>query len=100
MVLIVLCLLTAFQDTHSEVSKLYFAALRSVLDAGVRFVYVASLDDQVVPIYSGSFTSVSHPLILRALYLDGDAYSSSDFLSNLLVVLLRMRNAGLDDAGL
>lgn len=37
-------------------------------------VYVASLNDQVVPVYSGTFTNVSHPLILRALYIDGDAY--------------------------
>ena len=37
-------------------------------------VYVASLNDQVVPIYSGIFTAASHPLILRALYIDGDAY--------------------------
>lgn len=37
-------------------------------------VYVASLNDQVVPIYSGIFTAATHPLILRALYIDGDAY--------------------------
>lgn len=80
-------------------------------------VYIASLNDQVVPIYSGLFTAVTHPLILRALYIDGDAYqcvvfpfsdgcttktfvSSSDFLSNLLVLLLRIRNAGIPDSGL
>jgi hypothetical protein len=39
-----------------------------------KVLYVASLNDQVVPIYSGLFTAVSHPLILRALYIDGDAY--------------------------
>lgn len=37
-------------------------------------VYIASLNDQVVPIYSGLFTAASHPRILRALYIDGDAY--------------------------
>jgi len=63
-------------------------------------VYVASLNDQVVPIYSGLFTAASHPLILRALYIDGDAYHSSDFLSNLLVLLLRILNSGLSDSGL
>ena len=81
-------------------------------------MYIASLNDQVVPVYSGSFASASHPLILRALYIDGDAYqcvlilgprlwfdlrvicSSSDFLSNLLVLLLRIRNANLPDGGL
>lgn len=84
-------------------------------------VYIASLNDQVVPIYSGLFTAASHPRILRALYIDGDAYqyvvinhtapersqcadrsycSSSDFLSNLLVLLLRVMNSGLSDGGL
>lgn len=37
-------------------------------------MYIASLNDQVVPIYSGLFTAASHPRILRALYIDGDAY--------------------------
>lgn len=85
-------------------------------------LYIASLNDQVVPIYSGVFTCISHPLVLRSLYIDGDAYkyvdaylfhptlnvahyhalncSSSDFLSNLLILLLRIRNAGLSDGGL
>ena len=40
----------------------------------VKIVYVASMNDQVVPIYSGIFTTASHPLLLRALYIDGDAY--------------------------
>ncbi|KAF8310659.1 hypothetical protein DL93DRAFT_1580807 [Clavulina sp. PMI_390] len=89
-----------FQDSNSAVSKLYMGALKRVLDHDVKFVYVASLNDQVVPIYSASFVAASHPLILRALYIDGDAYSNTDFLSNLLVLLLRIRNAGLDDGGL
>ena len=39
-----------------------------------KVVYIASLNDQVVPIYSGLFTAASHPRILRALYIDSDAY--------------------------
>jgi hypothetical protein len=67
--------------------------------------------------YSGLFTAASHPLILRALYIDGDAYrsvnppyleglyrlpptSSSDFLSNLVTLLIRVLNSGLSDSGL
>ena len=104
-----------------------YTSHRGALQA--KMVYVASLNDQVVPIYSGLFTAASHPLILRALYIDGDAYqcvspfsffpslslillsdlsrvpvpslsSSSDFLSNLLVLLLRMLNSGISDSGL
>ncbi len=40
----------------------------------VKMVCIASLNDQVVPLYSGLFTAASHPLILRALYIDGDVY--------------------------
>ncbi|KAF8264922.1 hypothetical protein EI94DRAFT_1737298 [Lactarius quietus] len=89
-----------FQTTTSEVSKSYVKALRNVFDHGVKMVYIASLNDQVVPLYSGLFTAASHPLILRALYIDGDVYHSSDFLSNLLVLLLRVMNVGLSDSGL
>jgi hypothetical protein len=39
-----------------------------------KVLYVASMNDPVVPIYSGLFIAVSHPLILRALYIDGDAH--------------------------
>ena len=124
------------QNTESQVSKSYVRALGNVLDHGVcpscalwscsrlltlhcdqtKIVYIASLNDQVVPMYSGLFTAVSHPLILRALYIDGDAYkyvvflppirlviiprSSSDFLSNLLTLLIRILNSGLSDSGL
>ncbi|KIK65422.1 hypothetical protein GYMLUDRAFT_38877 [Collybiopsis luxurians FD-317 M1] len=89
-----------FQNTDSDVSKAYVQALRNVVYNETKMVYVASLNDQVVPIYSGLFTSASHPLILRALYIDGDAYNSSDFLTNLLVLLLRVLNCGLSDSGL
>ncbi|KAI6143384.1 hypothetical protein BKA82DRAFT_4331271 [Pisolithus tinctorius] len=89
-----------FQNTESATSKDYMRALQNVLNNGIKMVYIASLNDQVVGLYSGLFTSVSHPLILRAIYIDGDAYHSSDFLSNLLALLLRIRNAGLSDSGL
>ncbi|EJU05139.1 hypothetical protein DACRYDRAFT_19736, partial [Dacryopinax primogenitus] len=82
-----------FQDTVSDVSK-------RVLDHGCKLIYIASLNDQVVPIYSRAFVNALYPLILRGLYIDGDAYSSTDFLTNLLVLCLRLRNAGLTDGGL
>ncbi|KAF8121154.1 hypothetical protein EV363DRAFT_1569716 [Boletus edulis] len=89
-----------FQNTASVISRDYVRALRNVLNNGIKMVYIASLNDQVVGLYSGLFTSISHPLILRALYIDGVAYHPSDFLSNLVVLLLRIRNAGLSDGGL
>ena len=35
---------------------------------------IPSLNDQVVPVCSELHTAASHPPILRALYIDGDAY--------------------------
>ncbi|RPD58648.1 hypothetical protein L226DRAFT_466538 [Lentinus tigrinus ALCF2SS1-7] len=89
-----------FQNTESKLSKNYAGALRNILHHGTKVVYIASLNDQVVPVYSGVFTAASHPRILRALYIDSDAYHSSDFLSNLLILLIRIMNAGLSDRGL
>lgn len=46
---------------------------------------------------SALFSGVSHPGILRAVYIDSDAFRTSDFLSNLVVFANRLRNAGLSD---
>ncbi|KAJ7071196.1 hypothetical protein C8F01DRAFT_1206765 [Mycena amicta] len=64
-----------FQDTESEVSR-----------ALSRFIPESS-------------PAASHNLILRAL-VHGRPYHSSDFLSNLLVLLIRVLNAGLTERGL
>ena len=53
-----------------------------------------------VPIYSSSFSTASHPLLLRALYVDGASYSTSDFMTKLITFALMLRNAGIDDEGL
>ncbi|KAL6307306.1 hypothetical protein BKA93DRAFT_837746 [Sparassis latifolia] len=89
-----------FQNTESPLSKAYTKALSNILDHGTKVVFIASLNDQVVPIYSGLFSAASHPRILRALYIDGDAYHTTDFLTNLLILLVRIMNAGLSDGGL
>jgi len=54
--------------------SIYHGACDDIIMYQVKMVYIASLNDQVVPLYSGLFTAASHPLILRALYIDGDAY--------------------------
>ncbi len=38
------------QDTSSDVSQRYTKALSEILDYGVKMVYIASVDDQVVPV--------------------------------------------------
>ena len=72
-------------------------SLRIILHAGVKITTIGSLNDQVVPLYSALFSGVSHPGILRAVYIDSDAFRTSDFLANLIVFSIRLRNAGLSD---
>ncbi|KAK0559064.1 hypothetical protein OC844_004679 [Tilletia horrida] len=86
-----------FMTSTNSVAESYAAALRIVLNAGVKTVYVASVDDQVVPLHGALHTAVSHPSILRALYIDGQAFPRADFLTNLLVLCTQVRNAGLND---
>ncbi|KAF9544089.1 hypothetical protein EC957_012384 [Mortierella hygrophila] len=87
-----------FMDSETEIAKKYREALRIVLTSGVRFTCVASLEDQVVPLYSAVMTSIHHPSIVRAVYIDGATYQD-DFLTNLISFSLRLRNSGMDDHG-
>ncbi|CCF51954.1 uncharacterized protein UHO2_03983 [Ustilago hordei] len=89
-----------FQSSTTAVAQQYTAALKIILDAGAKCVYVGSTDDNVVPIYSALNSSSNHPSILRALYIDGQAFPKVDFLTNLLVLCVAIRNAGLSDHGL
>lgn len=58
------------------------------------------MQDQVVPLYSAVMSNLTHPNILRTIYIDGHFYSSDDFLIHLVVFALRLRNLGLSDHGL
>ncbi|KAN0065091.1 hypothetical protein ACQY0O_001587 [Thecaphora frezii] len=89
-----------FQSSQSPASAQYTASLKIILDAGVKAVYVGSADDNVVPLYSALNSSNAHPSILRALYIDGQAFPKVDFLTNLLVLCVAVKNAGLSDHNL
>ncbi|KAG0365438.1 hypothetical protein BGZ54_006530 [Gamsiella multidivaricata] len=87
-----------FMDSETEISQRFREALRIVLKSGIRFTAVASLEDQVVPLYSAVMTAIHHPSIVRAVYIDGASYQD-DFLTNLISFSLRLRNSGMDDHG-
>ncbi|KAF8941224.1 hypothetical protein BGZ58_001028 [Dissophora ornata] len=87
-----------FMDSETEIAQKYREALHTVLTSGVRFTVVASMEDQVVPLYSAIMTSTHHPSIVRAVYIDGTSYQD-DFLTNLISFSLRLRNSGMDDHG-
>ncbi|ORZ22039.1 hypothetical protein BCR42DRAFT_319815 [Absidia repens] len=89
-----------FMDPSSDISQAFRQAMASILQQGIKTILVGSMQDQVVPLYSAIMVATDHPNILRAIYIDGHIYSPDDFLINLILFALRLRNAGLSDHGL
>ncbi|KAF2653984.1 hypothetical protein K491DRAFT_694183 [Lophiostoma macrostomum CBS 122681] len=88
-----------FSDPKSLVSQMYLAALDEVLRYGTRILYVGSIDDQLVSLESSTFSTLSHPYIYRAVFVDGRIHAP-DFLTHLVGFTLKLRNLGLPDHGL
>jgi len=88
-----------FSNPKSLVSQMYLAALDEVLRFGVRIVYVGSIDDQLVSLESSTFSTLSHPYIYRAVFVDGRIHAP-DFVTHLVGFTLKLRNLGLPDHGL
>ncbi|KAA1066550.1 hypothetical protein PGT21_033503 [Puccinia graminis f. sp. tritici] len=89
-----------FQDPHSPASKAVLKSLKNCLNSGVKYLMIGSMNDQVVPLYSSLNHPIDHPSILRGLFIDKAVFYSTDFLTNLVVFCLRLRNAGFSDHGL
>ncbi|KAJ2555744.1 hypothetical protein EV175_002197 [Coemansia sp. RSA 1933] len=83
-------------DPSSPQSQRYVAALSTILHKGVRLVCIGSWVDEVVPLYSAILQGVSHQNVYRAVYIDARHYLD-DFLTNLIVFALRLRNMGIYD---
>ncbi|KAI8075030.1 hypothetical protein BC940DRAFT_230143 [Gongronella butleri] len=89
-----------FMDSESEISQKFRNSLEYVLDRGIKMTLVASMQDQVVPLYSAIISAVQHPNILRSIYIDSHIYFDGDFVISLITFALKLRNAGLSDHGL
>ncbi|PKS13260.1 hypothetical protein jhhlp_000031 [Lomentospora prolificans] len=83
----------------SEISKRYEAALKEVLEHGVRITFVGSIDDQLVPMESAVCSPADHPYIYRAVFIDGRIHAP-DFIAHLVGFALKLRNLGVSDHGL
>ncbi|CAD0087414.1 unnamed protein product [Aureobasidium mustum] len=88
-----------FSRQDSRVSTEYKAALDGVLRHGVRITYCGSIDDQLVSLESSTFTTLTHPYVYRAVFVDGRLHAP-DFLSHLVAFALKLRNLGVSDHGL
>ncbi|KAF1815100.1 hypothetical protein P152DRAFT_480184 [Eremomyces bilateralis CBS 781.70] len=88
-----------FTRNDSKMSKAYREALEVVVKAGVRVVYIGSIDDQLVSLESSTFSNIAHPYIFRAVFVDGRIHAP-DFLTRLVGFVLKLRNLGIPDHGL
>lgn len=105
-----------FGDPKSQNSMRFEAAMKRVLDYGVRITFVGSIDDQVVPmevsvefsftldisltnIQSAVYSPANHPYIYRAVFIDGRIHAP-DFIAHLVGFALKLRNLGISDHGL
>jgi hypothetical protein len=88
-------------DSESDISQKYRASLDSILQHGIKLTLVGSMQDQVVPFYSAILSAITHPNIVRSVYIDGPAFTpENEFLIHLISFALGLRNAGLSDHGL
>ena len=102
-----------FADPTSFVSVEYRSALNIALTAGVKVLFIGSLDDQLVPLHVSSrrkamtlltskssiFADVDHPHVYRAVFVDGRIHVA-DFLTHLVGLAMKFRNLRISDHGL
>ncbi|KAI9602379.1 hypothetical protein H4Q26_001667 [Puccinia striiformis f. sp. tritici PST-130] len=84
-----------FQDPKSSASKAVLKSLKYNLRSGVKYMMIGSMNDQVVPLYSSLAHHVDHPSILRTIFIDSAVFVSTDFLTNLIVFCISLRNAAV-----
>ncbi|KAI6708853.1 hypothetical protein JHW43_008622 [Diplocarpon mali] len=84
-----------FANPESTVSKRYEDSLKVAVKYGARVTYCGSIDDQLVSMESSIFSTVSHPYIFRAVFVDGRIHAP-----DLQVTLIPLRNLGVSDHGL
>ncbi|KAJ6261959.1 hypothetical protein Dda_2758 [Drechslerella dactyloides] len=88
-----------FSSPTSLVSQQYIESLTTVLAHGVKLVFVGSIDDQLVSLYSSTFSNISHPFIYRAVFVDGRVHAPN-FISHVVGLALKLRNIGVRDHGI
>ncbi|KAL3417736.1 hypothetical protein PVAG01_10746 [Phlyctema vagabunda] len=88
-----------FADPESVVSKRYQDSLRVALAYGVRVTYCGSIDDQLISMESSICSTVSHPYIYRAVFIDGRIHTRYS-IAHLVGFALKLRNLGVSDHGL
>lgn len=88
-----------FQNLQSTQSRKYIESLRTIIAHNAKIVFVGSVNDQLVPLYSSICAHASHPNIFRSAFIDSQNVAP-EFISTVISIALQLRNIGSSDHGL
>ncbi|CCK68796.1 uncharacterized protein KNAG_0B03540 [Huiozyma naganishii CBS 8797] len=85
-----------FQKFDSLQSKKLIQGLRFIISHNVKVTFVASINDQLIPVYSSFCSFADHPNIFRATFIDRDSNTPA-FITRLAKISGTLINLGYDD---
>ncbi|CAR28072.1 hypothetical protein ZYGR_0N05610 [Zygosaccharomyces rouxii] len=88
-----------FQRPDSLVSQKLIRSIRIIVGSNVKIVFVGSINDQLVPLYSSMCLFVSHPNFFRATFIDRSSRTPS-FIMRLVKIAGTLLNLGHDEHGI
>ncbi|AQZ16758.1 YML020W [Zygosaccharomyces parabailii] len=88
-----------FQRPDSLVSQKLIRSIRIIIGSNVKIVFVGSINDQLVPLYSSLCLFVQHPNFFRATFIDRSSKTPS-FIMRLVDIAGSLLNLGYDDHGI
>ncbi|KAG0663802.1 hypothetical protein C6P44_001503 [Monosporozyma unispora] len=87
------------QKYDSLQSKKLIQALRTVIANNVKLTFIASINDQLVPLYSSFCIFARHPNIFRATFIDKGSMTPN-FITGIMNVAGKLLDLGYDDHNL
>lgn len=88
-----------FQRPDSVVSQKLIRSIRIIVGSNVKIVFVGSINDQLVPLYSSLCLFALHPNFFRATFIDRSSKTPS-FITRLVDIAGSLLNLGYDDHGI
>lgn len=88
-----------FQKPDSLVSQRLIRSIRIIVGSNVKIVFVGSINDQLVPLYSSMCLFASHPNFFRATFIDRSS-RTPDFIMRLVNIAGTLLNLGYDEHGI
>lgn len=88
-----------FQRPDSLVSQKLIRSIRIIVGSNVKIVFVGSINDQLVPLYSSMCLFASHPNFFRATFIDKSS-RTPDFIKRLVNIAGTLLDLGYDEHGI